>query len=500
VRYFYSPAINNANRLMHVARYLVIICLGLGLSLPLNGRSAGPLHAGFLYDDFALTLSPGHRAEVLGPLFDFEQKESQRQWAAPPLFSYTLDQEVDYEEFDLLYPLLTYDRFGEEYRFQIFQLFSFSGGQSVQEISRHRFTLFPLYFQQRSADPTNNYTALMPFYGRIKNHFFRDEIYFILWPGYIQSRKRDVVTDNYLYPVFHLRHGDGLHGWQVWPLVGNEHKGVTTKTDGFGDVETVGGHDEFFALWPIFSNQKTGIGTELPQKQQALLPFYSLLRSPPRDSSTYLWPFFTYIDEREKKYHEWEAPWPFIVFARGEGKTTTRFWPLFSQAHSETLESNFYLWPIYKYNRQHAAPSDRERTRILFFLFSHITEKNEETGDAMQRTDFWPLFTTRRDFNGNQRLQVLSLLEPILPNNKSVERDYSPLWSMWRSEKNAQTGAASQSLLWNLYRHTTTPKAKKCSLLFGLFQYQSDAEGKRCRLFYVPVGKTTNPVNEQSKR
>ena len=239
----------------------------------------------------------------------------------------------------------------------------------------------------------------------------------------------------------------------------------------------------FFALWPIFSNQKTGIGTELPQKQQALLPLYSLLRSPLRDSSTYLWPFFTYIDEREKKYREWEAPWPFIVVARGEGKTTTRFWPLFSRAHNETLESDFYLWPIYKYNRQHAAPSDRERTRILFFLFSHITEKNEETGDAMHRTDFWPLFTARRDLNGNQRLQILSLLEPILPNNKSIERDWSPLWSLWRSEKNAQTGATSQSLLWNLYRRDATPESKKCSLLFGLFQYQSNAEGKHWRLF-----------------
>jgi len=486
---------------MHATRYLVIVCLGIGVSLPINGRSTeDSFNTGLLFDDFALTLSPGHRTEVLGPLFDFERKESQRQWAAPPLFSYTLDCEVDYEEFDFLYPLLTYDRFGGEYRFQLFQLFSFSGGQNVEEISRHRFTIFPIYFQQRSEDTNQNYTALLPFYGHIKNRFFRDEIYFVLWPAYIQSRKRDVVTDNFLYPVFHLRHGEALNGWQVWPLVGNEHKGVTTKTNGFGEVETIGGHDKFFALWPIFFNQKTGIGTELPQKQQALLPLYSVLRSPPRDSSTYLWPFFTYTDEREKKYREWGAPWPFIVVARGEGKTTTRFWPLFSQSHNETLESNFYLWPIYKYNRRHIAPSDRERTRVLFFLFSHNTEKNEETSQFLRRTDFWPLFTARRDLDGNQRLQILSLLEPFLPNNKSIERNYSPLWSLWRYEKNAKTGATSQSLLWNLYRREATPETKKCSLLFGLFQYQSDAGKKRWRLFYFPMGKTKNPMNEQSKR
>ena len=44
---------------------------------------------------------------------------------------------------------------------------------------------------------------------------FRDEIFFVMFPIYSQTRKKDVVTDNYLYPFFHLRHGDGLHGWQV---------------------------------------------------------------------------------------------------------------------------------------------------------------------------------------------------------------------------------------------------------------------------------------------
>ncbi len=485
---------------MHVTRHLVILCVGIGMSLPTKGWSTEDIfNAGPLFDDFELTLSLGHRTEILGPLFDYEQKESQHQWAIPPLVSYTVDREIDYKEFDFLYPLVTYDRFGAEYRFQILQLFNFSGGQNVQEISRHRFTLFPIYFQQRSVDTNLNYTALMPFYGHLKNRFFRDEIFFVLWPGYVQSRKRDVVTDNYLYPIFHLRKGDALEGWQVWPLIGNEHKGVTTRTNGFGEVETIGGHDKFFALWPIFFNQRTGIGTESPQRRQALLPFYSVLRSPHRDSSTYIWPFFTYTDDREKKHREWDVPWPFIVVARGEGKTTTRFWPLFSRSHNETLESNFYLWPIYKYNRRHIAPSDRKRTRILFFLFSHNTEKNEETGQSLRRTDLWPLFTSRRDMDGNERLQILAVLEPFVPNNKSIERNYSPLWSLWRSERNARTGETSQSLLWNLYRHEAARETKKTSLLFGLYQYQSDPKGKRWRLFYIPFGKPGNSVNEQPK-
>ncbi|MGH7990259.1 MAG: hypothetical protein ACREDS_08750, partial [Limisphaerales bacterium] len=58
------------------------------------------------------------------------------------------------------------------------------------------------------------------------------------------------------------------------------------------------------------------------------------------------------------------------------------------------------------------------------------------------------------------------------------------------SENNPKTGASSQSLLWNFYRHDTTATSKKCSLLFGLFQYQSDLETKKFRLFYIPILKT----------
>ena len=124
------------------------------------------------------------------------------------------------------------------------------------------------------------------------------------------------------------------------------------------------------------------------------------------------------MDDREKKYREWDAPWPLIVFARGEGKTTTRVWPFFSHAHNATLESDFYLWPIYKYNRVHSAPLDSRRTRICFFLYSDLTEKNTETEAARRRVDFWPFFTYRRDFNGNSRLQVVALLEPFLPDEQ----------------------------------------------------------------------------------
>ena len=463
--------------------------LGTALLASPAGFAEENLHAGLLFDQFPLTLDAGKRTEAIGPFFYNQKKDSEKTWAVPPIFSHDTDPAVESREDDFIYPFLTYDRYGKEYRWQLFQLFSFAGGQDANDADKRHFTLFPFYFQQRSADPSQNYTAVVPFYGHLRNRLFRDEIYFVMFPIFGESRKRDVVTDNYLYPIFHLRHGDGLHGWQVWPLLGKEHKDVTTQTNGFGEVETVGGYDKSFALWPFYLRQNNGIGTGNPEKFRASIPFYVTSRSPMRDSTSVLWPFFTWIDDREKKYREWQDPWPFVIYARGEGKTTSRVFPLFSRSHNNEIENDSYLWPVYQYHRLHADPLDRIRERILFYLYDDTVEKNTETGTEERRVDMLPFFTYHRDFNGNSRLQILALIEPVLPDNRGIERNWSPLWSLWRAEDNPKTGAGSHSLLWNLYRSDKTLDSKKISILFGLFQYQSVGETNKLRLFYIPVPK-----------
>lgn len=468
---------------------LRVLFLAGALMLPLCACAGQAPHAGPLLDEFSLTLTPGQRTEAVGPFYYDEQQESQATWAIPPLFSLARLPEVDGVEFKLVYPVVSYSRYGGQYRWQFGQLLSFAGGPTQQEAARDRITVFPLYFQQRSSDPSQNYTAYGPFYGHLKNRLFRDEIVYVMFPFYSETRKGAVVTDNYVYPVFHLRHGPGLHGWQFWPLAGHEHKEVTTRTNGFQEVETVPGHDKRFVLWPVYFNQHDGAGTDDPQWQHGLIPAYSVLRSPQRDATTVLWPFFSRIDDRQKKYREWDAPWPMVEFARGTGKHTTRVWPFYSHSCNSNLVSNFYFWPIYKFNRVLSDPLDRRRSRICFFLFSDLTDKNTENGASRRRLDLWPFFTYHRDLNGNRRLQVLAVAEPFLPENSGVEREYAPVYSLWRSEKNAKTGAASQSLLWNLYRRQTTPASTRVSACFGLYQRETGPAGKRLRLLYIPIGR-----------
>ena len=445
--------------------------------------------AGPLVDRFVPPIFGGSQWDVLGPLMSIHTNHSERAWAIRPISSRVSDSEMDSMEWDVLYPLLTVDRYGEEYRAQIMQLLNVAGGANQEGDVTDRFTVFPVFFLQRSEDPGKGYWGLVPVYGDVKRRFFRDRVQWVLLPLYVKSRKKDVVTWNVPAPFFHIRKGDGLRGWQLWPIAGSENKEVTTRIGLFDEEELVPGHKKLFVLWPVFFNHHTELGTDNPTHHQVLLPFYSRLRSPQRDSSTYLWPFgVTVTDDREKGYRELGAPWPLIVFARGEGKTANRIWPLFSRARTPTLETGFYLWPLYLHKRIRSKPLDRDRHRILFFLWSTVRERNTETGSEAVRRDLWPLYHYQTDHDGNERRQILALIEPFLPNNESMVRNYSALWSVYQSESNGKTGAKRQSILWNLFHRQTTPQSKRWSFLFGLLGHQEDQNGSRWRVLYIPFG------------
>jgi hypothetical protein len=449
----------------------------------------GP-NLGFIYDRVPLTLREGHRTEVLGPLLSLEKSGTGSLFTFSPLFSLYRDSAIPQTEAELGYPILSFDKFGKEYRFQILQVISFSGGEALEGGDKTRTTIFPFYFRQKAKNPDDDYTAFFPFYGRLKNRIFRDRVFFVLVPAYLQTEKRGVVTENYLFPFFHWRHGGGVKGWQFWPLYGTEDKVVTVSTNHWGDQVLSPGHEKTMALWPIYFNNTLGIGTTNVQKQFVLLPFYTSQVASNRVSKSYGFPLgYTHTIDYEKKYEERDMPWPLVVFAHGEGKTTKRVWPLFSKAKTPTLQSDFYAWPIYKFDRITAEPLDRRRTRILLFLYSDLVEENTVQRTALHRTDFWPLYTWRKDHQNNERLQILSILEPILPNNKSIERVYSPFYALYRQEKNATNGNSSRSLLWNLYRSDKRGETRKTSAFFGLFQREKSPERTQWRIFFIPFGK-----------
>lgn len=432
---------------------------------------------GPLFSEFELTVNPGRGQEALGPIWGSEKTDELSLWRISPLISGVREPDLERTEWEILYPLATYDRFGTEWRLQFFQMLNFAGSESLDGEVKRRQTLFPIYFRQQTSSGTNDYLAVLPIYGHLRNRLFRDEVRFLLVPLWAQTRKRGVTTDNYLLPFFHVRHGGGVKGWQFWPVLGTETKVITVRTNVLDELEPVPGHRRHFFAWPLFFNETTGIGSANPATNLYAFPVYLRTRSPAMDYDWRL--FFSHRTNRVARYEEWTAPWPFIGKARGPGKRALRFWPLWGHATSGILTSDFIAWPFYVHKKLDSPPLERERHRFLYFAYSNLREEDMETGRAYRRRDLWPLFTWRHEKDGSERLQVLAPLEGILPHNKSVERLYSPLWSIWRQETQPATEFRSQSFLWNLWRREQRAGHSRTSLFFGAVQTSKAADQRR---------------------
>lgn len=451
------------------------------------------LEAGPLAHHFRLTLEPGERQEIFGPLLSTQQGETNRLWTFAPFASHYVEPELERTEFEFLYPLLGYARFGTEWRLQLGQFFNFHGGTTVDGETKQRRNLFPFFLSQRSSNPTNDYWSLLPFYGHAQNHLFRHELRFVAAPLYVWSRKGEIETDNYLFPFFHLRHGGGVSGWQLLPLIGHETKSTMVRTNTLlEELETIPGYDKWFALFPFFHHENLNLGTTNEERRRIFLPLYSFQRSPARNNTTLLWPFFSYTDDQENQFHEWGLPYPFIGWARGPGKHANRVWPLWGKATNANLTTDFVLWPLYTHRLIHTPEVVRERTRILWFPYSDTRLTSPQTGVERRRRDAWPFFSWKRDFDGRERLQVLAITEPIIPDNRGIERSWEPLWTLYRAEKNPKTGAASQSLLWNLWRRDALKDATRQSFFFGLVRTRNEPAGLHWRFFWMPFDPATN--------
>jgi hypothetical protein len=80
-------------------------------------------------------------------------------------FSHDTIPALNREEDDLVYPLLTYERFWHGISLAVHPTVQFFRRQGAGFSEKRRFTIFPIYFQQRSPETNENYTALFPFYG-----------------------------------------------------------------------------------------------------------------------------------------------------------------------------------------------------------------------------------------------------------------------------------------------------------------------------------------------
>ncbi|MBI2081538.1 MAG: hypothetical protein HY575_03275 [candidate division NC10 bacterium] len=430
---------------------------------------------------------------ALGPLGIYRDAGPRVTLGLRPLLLRETDAEGDSTEADVFYPFGAYSREREDVDWRFFTLFRRAelAPPGREEATPSEVSLYPFLFWRTGSPGRPGYFAFFPLGGHLRDRFGRDDITFALFPLYARTVNEGVRTTHLPWPVIAAWSGPEQSGWQLWPLYGR-------------DVRP-GRFDKTFVLWPFGFHQDLDQDTENPKRVRVFLPFYSLLRSPQRDETSVLWPFFSKITDRGEAYEEWHLPWPIVRVARGESRRITRVWPLYSSAVRGSRTDEYVLWPLYVTEREDREDFRLTRHRILYYLVQDAREELPEEGGSRHRLDVWPFFVYEAEGEA-ATFQTLALLESFLPRDAALRRSWAPLWTLYRHEW-GPGGHTVSSLLWNLYRREAAEgflawqlaplvayRAEDGSggpvrdlwFLLGLIQMHSAPGRRGLRLLYLP--------------
>ena len=134
------------------------------------------------------------------------------------------------------------------------------------------------------------------------------------------------------------------------------------------------------------------------------------------------------------------------------------------------------------------APSTSEPIQIA--TRTEVTPSPQQT---LMR--FSPVFRQVAHADGHSRFNLLDPFGPFLPEGHPLTRITTPLFSVFRVEQDRVEQSRLTSVLWNLYRQSSSPEERKYSLLFGAFQRKVNSNGKaRTRLFWINFGRDRRPT------
>jgi hypothetical protein len=423
---------------------------------------------------------------ILGPLFKREHNGDTTTTALRPLF-FSQSSPVS-KDSDILYPLASSSSSEAYSETQVVRLFQRHVSRAGTVEEKRDAMLFPFYISDNS-EKHGPYTSVFPFYGDIYERFWRDEYHFTLFPIYGRTVKKGTTSTNWLYPIFNSVSGEKESGFAVWPLYGQSAK--------------EGVYERRFLLWPFYLDETLGKDTDNPVKNLYLLPFYASSQSP-KQSATYVpWPFCGVVRDGSGQVIERDFLWPLWVTKSGKDTNMGRYLPFYSESKVKDTSSRWVMWPLYRNETIDSATFRQDKTSLFYFLFSRSDEFWPKAGKERARSAFWPLYTWKRDENGQRTLSMPALVEPVIWND-GVERNWAPLWRVFISTWNDK-GDGATSVLWNLYwreKHgvesawelspllswRSTDKGTEFRLLKGLFGYKTEQGRRSVSLLWIPFG------------
>ncbi len=392
--------------------------------------------------------------------------------AVRPFYSRLVENSATQAVTDVAWPISTFHRTGRHLWWRAFPAYG-SDDDLDDPQSRDHFWLLPIYFQGRTREG-DDYRALFPLAGEVRDIATLDRAHFYLFPLYADYDRGSVESTTWLWPIYSRRHAPDLDQFSLFPIYGRaEHRDSAEWT-------------RRYLLWPFWTEAELR-GPVAHGHAFILFPLYGRVDLDKQQSWMVVPPFFSYT-RAEDGYRRLHAPWPFVQSE--DGRRHRRYlWPLFGWQRQDATRQWFAAWPLA--GGEHTELSDRSVSR---FYLNPVFYRERRTARAPAvRPDadanylcLWPLFSWQRQ-GADDRLRVPEL--NLFRGHAAIERNWAPLWSLFTRTHTPATGTRTE-LLWGLVAWGRTPVSGGFLGLWPLLHVARQGDGTEWSLLEGLVART----------
>jgi hypothetical protein len=367
------------------------------------------------------------------------------------------NQREDY----FLYPLSRVS-----YREKEFQWFTFLGlwhyHRQFDQKKMYACTFVPFYFSKKGMSEGDDYEAIFPLGGRVRNFLGRDSMEWFLWPLWVKTIRNDNVQYWCPWPFINRRCGSSGEGFALWPLGGH-----FCRRDRY---------EERYCLWPLIYERIYKQPDRVVQK--GFLPFFAYEKTARVEDLSIIWPLWGHRWETNPHYEERRILWPLWVQGNGEQKCIHRWAPFHTYSENKVhhISKEWFAWPFIKQMDWNEKGLKIHQEQCMYFLFWQQTQTNVDKNFLALKTHFWPIYSYWDNGQGHRQMQMLSLFEVFFPNNIAVQRIYNPIFALYRFEE--QGHSRRQSLLFRLIQEEKTPSLKRFQICFILDYLNTENDKK----------------------
>jgi hypothetical protein len=393
----------------------------------------------FAFELRAWPLLEIHRTEtessgrILGPILEWHRSASTRSFAFRPFFETSQSSADATVRGSLLYPLATWQSSSDELWVRFLGLGSYlwRARPTRDQPYTREFRFFPIIFYHSGPDTAAS-LSVVPLYGNLEHFFGYERVQMLLFPLYLRVEQPLYERTWLPFPFFSRVGGRSGEGVRLWPIYGHTVLGSD--------------YESRYVAWPFYIRAVEHPGRADETVTRISWPLFSSLDGPRVHSRSYgfllILPLYTHtidlVSDTETEGFPWPA-WVRQTDLKTGRRLSLRLLPFYGERATPTMESAFYLWPLYRRRTGLGSLAGFDRRDVLFFLYRDQTEG--EGQNRLETHALVPLWISRVPGDS----QALTLLDGILPKNEALQRAYAPLYRLYG------TNGRHSDLLWGMW-------------------------------------------------